>query len=217
MPEGGRLTIETANTHLDEAYALQHQRARGPVCDDRGIGYRDRHGSRQWIVSSNPSSPPRTWATEPGLALVRFMASSSSRTGTSNCTAKWAGHCREAVPAASARRGTTEAEGEAAWEEPDGGSGELVLVVEDDEAVRAYSVDSLRELGYRVIAATNGPEGLDLLARYPAIRLLFTDVGLPGGMTGRQLADQARRATTGAAGAVHHRLCAQCDRPWWHA
>jgi CheY-like chemotaxis protein len=44
-----------------------------------------------------------------------------------------------------------------------------------------------------VIAATNGLEGLDLLARYPTIRLLFTDVGLPGGMTGRQLADQARR------------------------
>ncbi len=89
--------------------------------------------------------------------------------------------------------GKVEAEGEAVLEEPDGGSGELVLVVEDDETVRAYSVDSLRELGYRVIAATNGPEGLDLLARYPAIRLLFTDVGLPGGMTGRQLADQARR------------------------
>jgi CheY-like chemotaxis protein len=72
------------------------------------------------------------------------------------------------------------------------GSGELILVVEDDEDVRGYSVEALRELGYRVVAAANGTTGLELLARYPAIRLLFTDVGLPGGMTGRQLADQAR-------------------------
>jgi len=47
--------------------------------------------------------------------------------------------------------------------------------------------------GYRVLAASNGWAGLEVLARYPAIRLLFTDVGLPGGMTGRQLADQARQ------------------------
>ena len=74
------------------------------------------------------------------------------------------------------------AEAEAAAEAPNGGSGELVLVVEDDEAVRAYSTEALRELGYRVLAAGNGWAGLELLARYPAIRLLFTDVGLPGGM-----------------------------------
>ena len=65
-------------------------------------------------------------------------------------------------------------------------------MVEDDEAVKGYSTETLRELGYRVVVAPNGPAGLELLMRYPAIRLLFTDVGLPGGMTGRQLADQAR-------------------------
>ena len=66
-------------------------------------------------------------------------------------------------------------------------------MVEDDDAVRAYSIETLRELGYRVIAARNGAEGLAAAGALSRIRLLFTDVGLPGGMTGRQLADQARQ------------------------
>ena len=99
-------------------------------------------------------------------------------------------------------------------EVPPGGSGELILVVEDDEDVRGYSTETLRELGYRVLVAPNGPAGLEMLARHPGIRLLFTDVGLPGGMSGRQLADQARRQrpdllvlfTTGyARNAIVHR------------
>jgi CheY-like chemotaxis protein len=84
------------------------------------------------------------------------------------------------------------AEDDAAEEEARTGSGELILVVEDDEVVRGYSTETLRELGYRVVVAPHGAAGLELLARHPAIRLLFTDVGLPGGMTGRQLADKAR-------------------------
>jgi CheY-like chemotaxis protein len=82
---------------------------------------------------------------------------------------------------------------EAAQPAPPMGNGELILVVEDDEAVLNYSTDSLLELGYRLLVAPNGHAGLDVLARNPSIRLLFTDIGLPGGMTGRQLADAARR------------------------
>ena len=74
-----------------------------------------------------------------------------------------------------------------------GGNGEVILVVEDDPDVRAHSVDTLRSLGYRVIDASNGQLGLAQLDRHPSIRLLFADIGLPGGMTGRQLADEARR------------------------
>jgi CheY-like chemotaxis protein len=84
-------------------------------------------------------------------------------------------------------------EGEVKAEAPPAGAGELILVVEDDENVRSYSIEILRELGYRVLAAPNGPAGLEVLTRYPSIRLLFTDVGLPGGMTGRQLAELARK------------------------
>jgi CheY-like chemotaxis protein len=69
---------------------------------------------------------------------------------------------------------------------------ETVLVVEDDDEVRAYSVDSLRELGYRVLEARDGPAALRILDGQPRVDLLFTDVVLPGGMTGAQVAAQAR-------------------------
>jgi signal transduction histidine kinase/CheY-like chemotaxis protein len=68
---------------------------------------------------------------------------------------------------------------------------ETVLVVEDEEQVRNLSVDMLRELGYDVIEAADGAQALTVLESHPSIQLLFTDVGLPGGMNGRQLADAA--------------------------
>ncbi len=70
--------------------------------------------------------------------------------------------------------------------------GEMVLVVEDDPDVRAFSVDTLREFGYAVVQAGSGVEALQRLEEEASIRLMFTDVGLPGGMTGRELADVAR-------------------------
>jgi CheY-like chemotaxis protein len=74
-----------------------------------------------------------------------------------------------------------------------GTQGETVLVVEDDPDVRNYSADTLRELGYRVLEAPDARAGLQLLGSHPEIQILFTDVGLPGGMNGRQLAEEARR------------------------
>ena len=65
-------------------------------------------------------------------------------------------------------------------------------MVEDEPAVREHSVASLRELGYRVFAASDGHAALRVLGRDAEIDVLFTDVGLPGGMTGRQLVDLAR-------------------------
>jgi CheY-like chemotaxis protein len=75
---------------------------------------------------------------------------------------------------------------------PEGQKSETLLVVEDDHDVRAYSVESLRELGYRVLEAHDGPSALRVLEQEQNISLLFTDVVLPGGMTGAQLAAQAR-------------------------
>ncbi|MBI1180095.1 MAG: response regulator [Alphaproteobacteria bacterium] len=68
-----------------------------------------------------------------------------------------------------------------------------ILVVEDDEDVRIYSTDLLRDLGYRVLEAGNGAAALAMLREHPEVRLLFTDIGLPGGMNGRELADAVRR------------------------
>jgi len=74
---------------------------------------------------------------------------------------------------------------------PEGSGEETILVVEDDDDVRSYSSAILRELGYRVIAAQDGPAALRLLGRERRVDLLFTDVVLPGGMTGADLARAA--------------------------
>jgi CheY-like chemotaxis protein len=70
---------------------------------------------------------------------------------------------------------------------------ETILVCEDDEDVRAYTVEVLRELGYRVIEAPDGPSALREIERHDgAIDLLFTDVVLPSGMSGAALAGEAK-------------------------
>jgi CheY-like chemotaxis protein len=70
--------------------------------------------------------------------------------------------------------------------------GEVVLVVEDDPDVRSFSVEMVRGLGYRVLEARDGATALRLVDAHE-IDLLFTDVVLPGGMNGREIADQALR------------------------
>ena len=68
-----------------------------------------------------------------------------------------------------------------------------ILLVEDEPDVRQFTAASLSALGYRVIEAGNAAAALRALDADPAIALVFTDIGLPGGMNGRQLADEARR------------------------
>jgi CheY-like chemotaxis protein len=77
------------------------------------------------------------------------------------------------------------------------GHGEKILVVEDDNAVRELSIASLQELDYRATARRDGPAALEVIRADKEIALLFTDVVLPGGMDGRQLADQARELRPG--------------------
>jgi PAS domain S-box-containing protein len=70
--------------------------------------------------------------------------------------------------------------------------GELVLVVEDDARVRRVTVSRLEQLGYRILEAENGPQAVNVLARHPDVDLLFTDIIMPGGMTGTDLAREVR-------------------------
>ncbi len=93
------------------------------------------------------------------------------------------------------------------------GSGELVLLVEDDDDVRSFATSALARLGYRVSEASDATAALTILDKHPEIVVLFTDVGLPG-VNGRQLVDEARQRvpdlkvlyTTGYArnAIVHH-------------
>ena len=91
------------------------------------------------------------------------------------------------------------------------GGSETVLVVEDNESVREYSSDILRSVGYCVLEAHDYRSAREALTRHPEIKVLFTDVGLPGA-TGKQLADEALRShpdllvlfTTGYARGILH-------------
>jgi CheY-like chemotaxis protein len=74
---------------------------------------------------------------------------------------------------------------------------ESILVVEDDPHVRMFAVQQLRRLGYRVTQASDGPSALQEVSRSGAPDLLFTDVVMPGGMTGRQLAERIERTAPG--------------------
>jgi CheY-like chemotaxis protein len=72
------------------------------------------------------------------------------------------------------------------------GRGETVLVVDDEATVRMLVIEVLEELGYSAIEASDGPSGLKILQSDARIDLLISDVGMPGGMNGRQMADAAR-------------------------
>ena len=72
------------------------------------------------------------------------------------------------------------------------GRGETVLVVEDETRVRRMTVARLQNLGYRVVEAANGPAALACLEQHPDVDLLFTDIVMPGGMSGTELAAQVR-------------------------
>lgn len=72
------------------------------------------------------------------------------------------------------------------------GRGETILVVDDEAPVRLLMVEMLREMGFQVLEAEDGPRALEVLKRHADVALLVTDVGLPGGMNGRQVADAAR-------------------------
>jgi CheY-like chemotaxis protein len=83
-----------------------------------------------------------------------------------------------------------------AVESPKAKAGEVILVVEDEDAVRALTAEGLRDLGYAVYAAESGAETLHLLERHPDIVLLFTDIVMPN-INGRQLADEALKLRPG--------------------
>jgi CheY-like chemotaxis protein len=99
-------------------------------------------------------------------------------------------------------------------EVPVSSGGETVLLVEDEELVMRYAREQLGTLGYRVITARSGAEAIRLLDTRPDIDVLFTDVGLPGGIGGKQVAEAARASrpdlpvlfTSGfpEEGIVHH-------------
>jgi PAS domain S-box-containing protein len=193
MPDGGRLTIETANTHIDETYVASHAEVNvgqyvAVSVSDTGSGM-DAATLQQAFEPFFTTKPPGK-GTGLGLSQVYGFVKQSgghvklySEVGLGTTVRIYLP--RLVGPAEPAQRLVEQ-------EVPDAAPQETVLVVEDDEDVRATTVDNLRELGYRVFEAGDGPAALAVIRREAKIDLLFTDVVLPGGMTGAQVAAQAR-------------------------
>jgi CheY-like chemotaxis protein len=193
MPDGGKLTIEAANVYLDEEYSapadIPPGQYVGIFVSDTGIGMTPDIASKAF----DPFFTTKDVGQGTGLGLSQvygFIKQSGGQVkiysepgagttiklylprhyATENLKDRQAGAV--SIPTAL---------------------GETVLVVEDDPDVRSFTVDILRELGYRVVDAPDGTIGLRMLDAHGEVKLLLTDVGLPGGMNGRQLADAAMR------------------------
>jgi PAS domain S-box-containing protein len=194
MPAGGRLTIETANSHLDNLYAAE-QRDVAPgqyVClsvTDTGVGMSAAVRARAFDPFF--TTKPIGQGTGLGLSMiygfarqseghVRIYSEVDAGTTVKLYLPRYRGAVEEAASAASAASAAAPAQ-----------AGETVLVIEDEDSVRELVVEVLHDLGYRALEAGDGPTGLRILRSPERIDLLVSDIGLPG-MNGRQVADAAR-------------------------
>ena len=196
MPDGGKLTIEAANVFLDEAYAGEAEITPGQYVgifvSDSGTGM----SSEVIGKAFEPFFTTKGVGEGTGLGLSQvygFIKQSGghlkiySETGAGTTVKLYLPRHIEATA-----RGEVNPAAQAAPQ----GRGETILVVEDDPDVRSFTIEMLRELGYTVLATTDGQSALRMLDAHREIVLLFTDVGLPGGMNGRQVADEALRRRT---------------------
>jgi len=193
MPNGGKLTLETANVVLDRAYAAgQSEVVPGQyvqlAISDNGSGMTPDVQARAF----DPFFTTKDIGHGTGLGLSQVYGFVKQSRGHVKIYSE-AGEGTTVKIYLPRFHSEENVEPEkAAADVVGGGSHETILVVEDDEDVRASTTEMLRDLGYSIFEAPNGRVALQFLKAHPEIDLLFTDVGLPGGMNGRQLADTAR-------------------------
>ena len=215
MPEGGKLTIESANAHLDEAYAVEQQEVKPGqyvmlAISDTGIGM-----TKDVIASAfDPFFTTKEVGQGTGLGLSQVYGFVKQSNGHVKIYSEPGEGTTIRIYLPRLLDESAVEEEAAAGTMPSGDTSEIVLLVEDDDEVRAINAAILRELNYAVIEAEDAVKALRILGSIPNILVLFTDVGLPGGMNGRQLADAALRVrpdlrilfTTGYArnAVVHH-------------
>lgn len=193
MPDGGRLLIETSNEELDEAYLAQYEYAHpGPhVCisiTDTGTGIPA--DMLQKIFQPFFTTKDVGKGTGLGLSMVYGFVRQSN--GHINVYSE-VGHgtrIRLYLPRTDAE--TTKYGTDAIDEDAVPTGTETVLVVEDEARVRETAALLLEDLGYSVIGAEDGPSALKSLDSIPNVDLVFTDMVMPGGMNGHQLADAVR-------------------------
>lgn len=198
MPDGGRIIIETANQWLDAEAALANDLPAGEYLSltvtDTGTGMAP--GVIAKAFDPFFTTKPIGEGTGLGLSMIYGFAkqsggqvriSSELGKGTSMCIhlPRYHGEAgaSTAAPAQSAAALT--------------GSCGTILIVDDEPTVRLLLTDVLVDLGYTLIEAADSLTGLKLLQSDVGIDLLITDVGLPGGMNGRQMADAGREVRPG--------------------
>ena len=198
MPGGGRLTIETQNGHLDMRYATAHIGV--PAGQYVVIAVTDTGTGMPPEVIAKAFDPFFTTkqvgkGTGLGLSQVYGFVKQSgghvkiySEPGEGTTVKIYLPRLIGAADEVEAKIGSSEI--------PEGYHDELILVVEDELAVRQLSVDALTELGYRVVEADGAAAGLRLLDAHPDIMLLFTDIVMPD-INGAKLAEEARRRRPG--------------------
>ena len=193
MPGGGKLTLETGNANLDAAYAAANPEVRpGPyvmvAISDTGSGIPE--AIRDKVFEPFFTTKEVGKGTGLGLSMVYGFVKQSgghikiySEEGQGTTIKLYLPRATEQAESAA----------DAAEAPPEEAGREAILVVEDDRLVRDYVVTQLRSLGYEVTAAPAAAEALAMIDAGVEPDLLFTDVIMPGGMNGRQLADAARR------------------------
>ncbi|WP_244936469.1 ATP-binding protein [Methylobacterium currus] len=193
MPEGGRIVIETANRRIDPHAARRQDMPDGEYLSlsvaDTGTGMAPEVVAKAFDPFF--TTKPLGRGTGLGLSMIYGFAKQSGGQVRIHSTVGEGTTVSIYLP----RHG-----GEAERDEalPQGGlipvaeAGETVLVVDDEPSVRMLVTDVLGELGYTALEAADGAGGLTILQSDARIDLLVTDVGLPGGLNGRQMADAAR-------------------------
>ncbi|GAA0595711.1 hypothetical protein GCM10009416_37570 [Craurococcus roseus] len=199
MPDGGKLTIETANKWLDARAARERDLPPGQyvsLCvSDTGIGMTPDVARRAFDPFF--TTKPIGMGTGLGLSMIYgFVRQSGGQARIYSEPGKGTLVCLY-LPRHQGGGADEGAEPAAEAPKPRAGRGETVLVVDDEPTVRMLIGEVLEDLGYTAIEAADGASGLKALRSADRIDLLVTDVGLPGGMNGRQLADAAREARPG--------------------
>ena len=195
MPDGGSLTVETANILLDGQTARHHGMAPGPyvtvAVTDTGTGMAPEVVARAFDPFF--TTKPLGQGTGLGLSMIHGFIQQSggqvrieSIVGQGTTVRLYLPKIADPLEAEPNRLTLSNA--------PRAEQGQTVLVVDDEPAVRMLITEVLVDLGYAAVEAANGSSGLTVLRSDARIDLLVTDVGLPDGMNGRQLADAARRA-----------------------
>jgi CheY-like chemotaxis protein len=193
MSQGGRLTIETSNSDIDRAYAAtQSEVVPGQYV---AISVSDTGSGMSEAVVAQAFEP--FFTTKPvgqgtGLGLSQVYGFVKQSGGHVRIYSELGHGTTIKIYLPRLLRHQPAVDREEQPLVPEGTLAETILVTEDDPDVRTYSVEALQELGYRVLEAPDGPTSIQILERGQHVDLLFTDVVLPGGMTGAQLAAQAR-------------------------